>query len=245
MEDFQKNVKQKVTYIRKDENTGVSDTRNTAAKVAKGEWVAFLDSDDKWDEKHLSTLIQTFLENPDSNFIHSGSVAFDSDTGKILSEGSRNNTAIITLPLSLFTGEYAIQPSSCMVSTDFYKLAGGFNPNLNYCEDMEMCFRHARAGCKFVCTEKNTSYYRKHKQGASADFVKMALGAAQVYSIHSDWTEIPEKIRSKYASSHWLAAARLVRSSNKALAKEYVLNALTYRKTLKNILYWVAYGFLP
>lgn len=45
------------------ENTGVSDTRNTAIKAAKGEFVCFLDADDYFSPRYLQRMYETAVAN--------------------------------------------------------------------------------------------------------------------------------------------------------------------------------------
>jgi glycosyltransferase involved in cell wall biosynthesis len=52
-----------IKYIFQD-NGGVSSARNTGIMAAKGEWVAFLDSDDEWTEDYLSVQMEQVKEFP-------------------------------------------------------------------------------------------------------------------------------------------------------------------------------------
>ena len=49
--------------LRKQKNAGASSARNTGLKLAKGEWISFIDSDDLVDRTFIEKLISTYDEN--------------------------------------------------------------------------------------------------------------------------------------------------------------------------------------
>lgn len=55
-----------IQLVRLPQNRGASAARNQAIAIAKGEYVAFLDSDDRWEPDFLSTHIHTLQSNPDA-----------------------------------------------------------------------------------------------------------------------------------------------------------------------------------
>ena len=57
-----------IQLINKD-NGGVSTARNAGFKLAKGDWIALLDSDDEWLHNKLETQIQVLSENPTIDFL--------------------------------------------------------------------------------------------------------------------------------------------------------------------------------
>ena len=53
----------RIKYIRTEKNSGVSNARNVALKMANGAFIAFLDSDDIWDCEKLEKQIRFMQEN--------------------------------------------------------------------------------------------------------------------------------------------------------------------------------------
>lgn len=52
----------RIIYIKNDENKGVSYSRNLGMKIAKGEWISFLDSDDLWTKDKLSIQLHLMIK---------------------------------------------------------------------------------------------------------------------------------------------------------------------------------------
>lgn len=54
---------ERIRYFKNEKNSGAALTRNRALREARGEWIAFLDSDDLWAPEKLERQIQFMEEN--------------------------------------------------------------------------------------------------------------------------------------------------------------------------------------
>lgn len=59
-----------VKVIRNETNQGAAESRNIGARASKGDWLLFLDDDDRFMPEKSEKILQVIEQNPDINFIY-------------------------------------------------------------------------------------------------------------------------------------------------------------------------------
>ncbi len=67
----------RIKVFRNQKNLGPGLSRNVGLDNAEGEYIAFLDSDDYWDEKFLNITLQTIKKDKGVSFVYTKTIAFD------------------------------------------------------------------------------------------------------------------------------------------------------------------------
>jgi glycosyltransferase involved in cell wall biosynthesis len=166
----------KVRFITQ-KNRGVSAARNRGIREAKGELIAFLDSDDLWLPNALRNKVQYLNMHPDTGLIHSDMLLLDEyggTSGK--SDPLMTNTG--ECYLGLFAGN-RIFTSSVIVRRNCLEKAGDFDESIRYAEDYDLWIRLARE-CRFAYCEESLGFYRVHKSNAVKDLVRLREGELYV-----------------------------------------------------------------
>jgi len=237
---FARTGPQGVRYQRQETNQGLPATRNTGIISARGEWIALLDSDDVWTSTHLDALVACARLQPRIEFVHAGSVLFDSETDRQLETRAPSPAVVRAYPLSLYLGHYTVQPSSVLLRKSLWARVGGFNPACRYMEDREMWLRCARAGAALAYTGGNTCLYRKHASALSTHAGPMALAGAEVLAQHLDWSAINWEVRRRCTAEAWLSAGRIPLRTAPRLARDCFSRAWRVRRSLRAAGYWLA-----
>ncbi len=79
-----RDIAERVRYIRQD-NQGAYPARNTGLRAARGEFVAFFDSDDLWLPHHLSACVDALEANADLDWVYGACRMIDHSSGDEIS----------------------------------------------------------------------------------------------------------------------------------------------------------------
>jgi glycosyltransferase involved in cell wall biosynthesis len=142
----------RIVYI-KQENKRASGARNTAIGKARGEFLAFLDSDDIWLPDHLTSQMQLFAENPALDLVYSNclSVGDPTRTHEFMSRCPSQGEATF---LALAVERCQIPVSTVVARKSALERAGLFDESLTRCDDYDMWLRAAFHGAKIGYTRR-------------------------------------------------------------------------------------------
>ncbi|NEP72062.1 MAG: glycosyltransferase family 2 protein [Okeania sp. SIO2G4] len=153
-----KGFSDKINYIYQ-ENSGPAAARNTGIKIAQGEYIAFLDSDDIWGDNHLEILLNYLTQEPDLEAAMGRvqcMVVKENQQGKKIFEEFGEATINVNLGAGIYKKSVFIKQ-------------GYFDPNLQQSEDVDWFMRNKEAGIKIAMLEETTLYYRLHQDNISRD----------------------------------------------------------------------------
>ena len=117
------------------ENAGVSAARNTGILAANGEYVAFLDADDLWDENFLRAMAELIHEYPGKSIYGLGCEQVKRGEKPILKDSYYRGVSTWDYATMAFTGT-----SACVRCADAIAV-GLFDTRMTHGEDLDMWWR--------------------------------------------------------------------------------------------------------
>jgi len=156
----------RIRYIRHEQNRGGSAARNTGIRAARGEYIAFLDSDDEWLPQKLERQVNAFKSLDETTGLVYTGLRFVDHKGTLLWEQRPNLSGYIFH--KLLQRNVIGTASSVMLRRDCLLSTGLFDETLPSRQDLDLWIRIARQFKVFPIPEPLTVHY-VHEQRITAD----------------------------------------------------------------------------
>lgn len=170
----------RIQYIYQ-ENRHLSAARNTGIRAAKGEWIAFLDSDDLWHPQKLERISNIITTHPELSAVSTDGITFQdqppavkaifSGAGSLIPIGLRE--LVYGVPFS--GGSSAIVKRECLIQV------GLFKETLRSVEDLDMWLRLA-AHYRLMRLGELLTIVRVHPTSMSAQAERMEANHRKMLS---------------------------------------------------------------
>lgn len=158
----------RIRYFYK-ENGGCASARNYGIKVSRGEYIAFLDSDDKYLPEKLEDQVEILEKNEQIGFVYSDSYSFDGNKQKLSESVRPDKDNRVDYALFMVTN---MANGSFVVRRDCLDISGYYNELMRYNEDTDLLLRLS-VNCKVYFSDKPTFAYRVHTGRKSGNNMKL------------------------------------------------------------------------
>ncbi|MBB4370018.1 glycosyltransferase involved in cell wall biosynthesis [Bradyrhizobium sp. cir1] len=146
-----------------NDSSGVSAARNLGARHAGGDWLLFLDADDRLRPGAVAALLATARDAPRAVLVYGDYNTIDSEGRQIgrrdLLKGRRKPSGDVLARLA--GGNFIVNGGIALARAEAFRAIGGFDTSLRYCEDWHCWCRLAAIG-EFEFAPKLLLDYRLH-----------------------------------------------------------------------------------
>jgi glycosyltransferase involved in cell wall biosynthesis len=151
----------RISHFVSEPDNGIYDAMNKGARCARGQFLYFLNADDRlFDARTLATLAP-LLRTTRASIVHARILIVDHERG---------TGGVVALPRGLRRTSplyQGIYHQSVWTRRELYQTSGYFDPSLRLCADVEWLMRALNAGATTEGTDILTTVFRQG--GASAD----------------------------------------------------------------------------
>lgn len=184
-----------VHYVYQD-NAGRSSARNTGLWQSRGEFVVFLDADDRLLPNALETGINCMREHPECAFVSGHCRVIDSN-GVILPSPRQRHVEHEHYLQLLRGGSYIWCPAVALFQRKVFDFVHGFDPALMPVEDYDLYLRITK-DLPVYSHNQVIAEYRQHRSNTSRDVTVMEHAALAAHGAQWDFVKGNKRYREAY-----------------------------------------------
>lgn len=204
---------------------GVSAARNTGIQYAKGNWIAFLDSDDEWAPHKLEQQVAFLQQNPDCRFVHTNEIWMRHHKKiKQLAKHQKFGGHIF----EKCTEQCVIATSSVLLHKDLLQDVGMFDESFIVCEDFDLWLRISAKEDLGFLTEELTIKHGGHSDQLSLQHHSMDLWRVRALAKHIERRDLSIEQRTALFLSIERKAKILINGYKKHPHKEHLQEVQKY-----------------
>jgi teichuronic acid biosynthesis glycosyltransferase TuaG len=168
-------IKKKKIIVNK-KNLGVGRSRNIGIKMAKGNFIAFLDADDIWHKNKLKEQL-IFMKKNKTDFSYTNYLIIDENEKYIKKINVPKMIKYEDLLYSCNIGLSTVMANSKLFKYDFF-------PSLKTKEDYVLWLRLSKKNVKMLGINKTLTQWRKTNDSLSSSIIQKLKDAFIVYNKH-------------------------------------------------------------
>ena len=227
----------RVRYVKPTQRLGLVEGRNELLRQARGEFLTYLDVDDRYLPEKVAAEAEFLKTHPDVALVYCNTeYFFDGEPGRYLARFAHRYSGNDVLP-HLLEAMY-ITNSAVMFRRSLYEKLGGYRTDLGIVEDWEFFLRVAYAGQHIAFLDKPLAKICL-RWDSHTNFKKQALVQESAVNIFEDLKKkMSASDRERYHIDFWIAR----RKENYAIALLGNGEGERARKMLTEISRYVGFG---
>jgi len=168
---------QRIKYIVHSENRYAAAARNTGVRASEGEYIAFIDADDKVHPEKLATQIAFLEQNTEIGLAYCSRIEIDQNGNPLALVPAPSTVSLKDLVLG-----YPYAPSEIVMRREWVHKVGLFDESFRFHgEDPDFHMRLALQGCKMAGVKRVLNYRRLRAERVMKNLEKVAEGEIRAF----------------------------------------------------------------